>query len=457
MTYQADKWEASAVLFFRITLEARGIRTPEDVLPLYRKAAARLGLENVDPASKTVEGWFYDGRKPQRTFRPVIVEMLGYSIDDLWTEVPEGTTPNFAPLTGASPTALHADAEDDVDLNEMKRTGAMAVQRAKEFLLGKDREVVGEDTLGLLDDEVGRLVAAYPRDPLSTIWGDLLETQDQVFRLLEGGRVRQLSHLRDLNVKAAVLSFLVAKGFNDMESPHQAMTMTRVAASCARTAEHPGLIALTDGLKSLIAYWADKPEDAYHYASQGAATAAGLRGTVGLWLLGLQARAAAVLGDEETTRAVNQQADDRREHVILDDLDRLGGLFTYAPEKQLYYAVESEALLGHGDAQLAAQAERAVQGFSDPNSPNWAFGDLAGSQCDLSLIRLFSGDVDGTAAAIRPVLDLPISHRNNGIVVSALRVRQALMTSPARTAVVARDLRAEIEAFPASRPALPRG
>ncbi|WP_406405107.1 hypothetical protein OH805_38365 [Streptomyces sp. NBC_00879] len=442
------------MLFFRHTLEARGIRNPEDVLPLYREAALRLGLPNAEPAAKTVEGWFYEGRRPQRAFRPVVVEMLGYSIDDLWTEVPEGTTPGFVPLAGASPTPSRTDI--GTDLNEMKRMGTMAVQRAKEFLLGKDRQRVGDDTLDLLNDEVARLVAAYPREPLSTIWDDVLETQDQVFRLLEGGRVRP-TQLRDLNVTAAMLSFLVAKGFNDMEVPHQAMTMTRVAASCARDAEHPGLIALTDGLKSLIAYWADKPEDAHHYASQGAQTAANLRGTVGLWLLGLQARAAAVLGDEESVRAVNQQAADRRDHVVPDDLDQLGGLFTYAPEKQLYYSVEAEVLLGHGDAQLVAQAERAVQGFSDPASPNWAFGDLAGSQCDLALTRLFSGDVDGAADAIRPVLNLPVSHRNNGIIVSAMRVRNALMSGSARTAVTARDLRAEIEAFPASRPALPRG
>ncbi|MDV9169144.1 hypothetical protein R6V09_03200 [Streptomyces sp. W16] len=442
------------MLFFRYALEVRGIRSPEDALPLYRQTAAQLGLENVEPALKTVEGWIYEGRKPQRAFRPVVVAMLGYSIDDLWTEVPEGTTPNFVPLTGASSTGRQADA--GLDLSEMKRSGVMAVQRAKQFLMGKDREAVGEDTLGLLDDEVQRLVAAYPRESLSTIWDDLLETQDQVFRLLEGGRVRP-TQLRDLNVKGAVLSFLVAKGFNDMQVPHEAMTMTRVAASCARDAEHSGLIALTEGLKSLIAYWADRPEDAYHYASQGVEIAADLRGTVGLWLLGLQARAAAVLGDSESVRAANQRATDRREQVVPDELDQLGGLFTYAPEKQLYYEVESAALLRHGDARLAAQAEQAVRGFSDPTSPNWAFGDLAGSQCDLAMIRLFNGDVDGSAEAIRPVLDLPASHRNNGIVVSALRVRQALMSSSAQTAVVARDLRAEIEAFPASRPALPRG
>lgn len=235
------------------------------------------------------------------------------------------------------------------------------------------------------------------------------------------------------------------------------MTMTRVAAACARDAEHTGLIALTDGLKSLIAYWADKPEDAYHYADKGAATAADMRGTVGLWLLGLQARAAAVLGDEETVRIANETAASRREQVVHDDLDELGGLFTYAPEKQLYYAVEAQALLGHGNARLVAQAEEAVHGFSDPTAPNWAFGDLAGAQCDLALVRLFSGDVDGACAAIRPVLDLPASHRNNGIIVSAWRVRQALMGGSTRTSVAARDLRAEIEAFPTNRRALPPG
>ncbi|GGT05023.1 hypothetical protein [Streptomyces cinerochromogenes] len=443
------------MLFFRQVCEAQGIQHPDNFLSKYREAAARMGLQNADePAPKTIEGWLYEGRKPQRVFRQILVEMLGYSIDALWSEVPERGTPHHTPLASASPTGLRAEV--GMDLTEMKRTGVMAVRRAKEFLLGADRERVGDDTLGLLDDEVQRLVTTYPRQPLAAVWNDLLETHDQVFRLLEGGRVRP-SQLRDLYVKGAILSFLVAKGFNDMEEPHQAMTMTRVAAACARDAEHPGLIALSDGLKSLIAYWSDKPEDAQHYASQGAETAANLRGTVGLWLLGLKARAAAVLGDEETVRLANRQATDRREQVVPDDLDELGGLFTYAREKQLYYTVEAEALLGHGHADLIGQAEEAVAGFSDPNSPTWAFGDLAGAQCDLALIRLHSGDVEGTAAALRPVLDLPSSHRNNGIVVSAMRVRGALMSSPAHAAVAGRELRAEIESFSTTRPALPRG
>ncbi|MER6678145.1 hypothetical protein [Streptomyces sp. NPDC000983] len=444
--------EEEAVLLFRKALELRGIRTPDDFIPEYRKVAERLGSRDVEPALKTVEGWIYEGRKPQRVFRPVIVEMLGYTIEQLWS--PEDATPHFASQADMSPTAPHAEL--GMDLIEMRRTGTMAVRRAKDFLLGADRDRVGDDTLGVLDDEVRRLVAEYPRVPLPTMWPDLLETQDQVFRLLEGGRVRP-SQLRDLNVAGAILSFLVAKGFHDMQNPHEAMTMTRVAAACARDAEHPGLIALTDGLKSLISYWAGRPADAYHYAGQGAENAVNVQGTAGLWLLGLKSRAAAVLGDEETAREANRQATSRREHVVPDDLDELGGLFTYSRAKQLYYTVEAEVLLGHGGAQLAAQAEEAVDAFADPHARDWAFGDLAGAQCDLALVRLYGGDLDGAATAIRPVLNLPASHRNNGIIVSARRVRAALDAGSVRTAAIARDLRAEIEAFPAARPALPRG
>ncbi|MFE9687647.1 hypothetical protein [Streptomyces sp. NPDC006285] len=201
----------------------------------------------------------------------------------------------------------------------------------------------------------------------------------------------------------------------------------------------------------MIAYWADKPTDAYHYAERGVEMAAGLSGTVKLWLLGLKSRAAAVQGDEETVHTANRQADTFREGVVLDDLDRLGGLFTYSKPKQLYYTVEAEALLGNGDPRLASQAEEAVHAFSDPSTPFWAFGDLAGAQCNLALIRLHDGHLDGAAEAIRPVLELPVTHRNNGIVVSVQRVRHALSSGPVRTAIQARSLREEIEIYPPQR------
>ncbi|MFI9772898.1 hypothetical protein ACIHJG_39610 [Streptomyces sp. NPDC052415] len=442
------------MLFFRFELEKRGIRSADEFLPPYRQAAGRLGLTNVDPAPKTFEGWFYEGRKPQKAFRPAIVEMLGYSIDDLWTEVPQGAAPDVVPLVGTSPCASHA--EPGMGLSEMKRSGAMAVRRARNYVLQADRDRLGDNTLPLLQDHVARLVTDYPRVPLAEIWDDLLDAQDQVIFNLETGKHRP-SQLSDLNFMAGVLAFLVAKGFNDMEDREQARTMSLLAGAFAKDAEHPGLMALVNGLQSLIEYWADRPGDALFYAQKGAALSSNLNGTVGLWLLGLQARAAAVLGDESTVRTANREATDRRGSVVLDDLDQLGGLLTYSQEKQTYYTVESEALLGHGDAELTVQAEQAVRGLSDREHPHWAFGDLAGAQCNQALVLLYSGEVEGAADAIRPVLDLPPTYRNNGIVVSTQRVRQALMATNAHTAIAARDLREEIAVYPPRRPALPAG
>ncbi|MFI8951600.1 hypothetical protein ACIGO6_34510 [Streptomyces sp. NPDC053750] len=61
-------------------------------------------------------------------------------------------------------------------------------------------------------------------------------------------------------------------------------------------------------------------------------------------------------------RTANPEAVRRRNCVEPDDLDGLGGLLTYSPEQQAYCTVESEALLGHGNTDLTAQAEQAVQG-----------------------------------------------------------------------------------------------
>ncbi|BCL26182.1 hypothetical protein GCM10017557_10410 [Streptomyces aurantiacus] len=49
------------------------------------------------------------------------------------------------------------------------------------------------------------------------------------------------------------------------------------------------------------------------------------------------------------------------------------------------------------------------------------------------------------------MLELPTTHRNNGIIVSAQRVRQALKSGPVRSAIQARSLREEIEVYPPQR------
>lgn len=428
-------------------------------LPRFQQAAQELAesegpesLATLEPAKRTFQGWYYGDRRPNVDARRVLVHLLGYTIKQLWTPTSQDPAAQ-EPVSRLGMAAAHA--EPGVDLHEMRRTGAMAARRAMDFAMGAEREEVGDDTIGFLGDEVARLAAAYPRVPLPELWDDLALSQEEAFRLLESGRARP-SQSRDLLFMAGALSFMMSKGSHDIGDAKAAMMQARTANFLARQAEHTGLTALTDGLKSLISYWANRPEDALHYSQQGAATAEELRGTVTPWLYGLQARAAALLGDEDTVRAATQRAVALREQVTPDELDALGGIFTYPEVKQRYYTVEAAVLQGQGDARVVTAAEEAVRGFSNPSDPTWAFGDQAGAQCNLALVRLYGDDLDGAAEAVRPVLDLAPSHRNNGIVVSADRVRAAVARSSARDAVVARDLRAEIEMFRPTRPALLR-
>ncbi|MFB7272992.1 hypothetical protein [Streptomyces sp. NPDC056244] len=438
---------------FRLLVDEKEWKDPGAFVHQFSKAAEKLAeaenapaLRTCTPAASTFEAWYYGQRTPNRDARRVLVSMFGHSIERLWGDA-DAAPPSTSPATDC--------AVPHTVLHEMRRGAEMAARRAREFALGAERGQLGEETLGFLRDEVKRIAATYQRVPLSSIFGDLVRAQEDAFRLIEGGRHRP-TQLRQLQIMATLLSWFMAKASHDMGDPHTAMMQARTAGVCAQQAEHPGLMALVDGLKSLISYWTGQADDAIFYARKGAAEHPELRGSVAVWLLSLEARAAALLGDAETTRSANRRAEESRGHIVPDDLDQLGGLLTFPEPKQLYYTAETHVLLGQGDGETAEQAQKAAAAFSDRSADHWAFGDEAGALCNLSLVRLYGGDLDGTADALRPVLDLPTDQRNRGIVVSAQRVQTALTRGAVRTAVVAKELREEIAQFSASRLALPR-
>jgi len=78
-------------------------------------------------------------------------------------------------------------------------------------------------------------------------------------------------------------------------------------------------------------------------------------------------------------------------------------------------------------------------------SPDWAFGDQAGSRADLAVARIAQGELEGASEALAPVLDLPPERRIRGIISSAQHVHDALRRAGLSEAF--RDLQEEIEVF----------
>jgi hypothetical protein len=415
-------------------------------------------LATLTLSESTFERWYFGKVTPQNDARRVLAHLFKRPVPQLLAEVPAPTEPAYLGRglvdAGAPNTELRADP--GAALHWMERHAAMAARRAMEFAMGAERNEVGQQTLDYLQHEVRRIAEVHLRVPVGTILDDLAYIQDATFRLLESGRAKP-SQVRDLYLLASLQSGMLSKASHDLGDSQSAVMQARTAAVCADQAEHQTMRAWVRGLQSAISYWAERPEDALHYARQGVAIGSNLRGSVMVWLAVQEARAAALLGDAETVHAANCRAEELRERTLADDLDALGGNFHFPQIRQNYFSVEANVMLGDSNANLVRRAEEAVRGFSDTNDPHWAFGSEAGAQSNLALARLHMGDLEGAAEAVHPVLDLPPSHRIAGIIGSVQRVQASLMHGPHRDAITARELREEIAAFSSRRAlALPR-
>ncbi|NGN63870.1 XRE family transcriptional regulator [Streptomyces sp. A7024] len=319
----------------------------------------------------------------------------------------------------------------------------MAARRAKNFALTANQGNLTAEAMDQVHDDVRQLATEYPQRPLSALLSDLVQIQELLYTQLE---LRQSpTQARQLYFLTGVVSGMLAKASHDLADPNAAMAQARTAFLCAENADHNGLRAWLRGLQSLISYWAGRHRDAVRYAQEGTELA-GLAGNSStVWLPVSEARAWAALGDSDRTHAAIRRAEEAWDRVQPDEVDELGGLCTFNRPRQLYYAADALAWLPSQADAAAHYGEQAVEAYSDTTSPDWAFGDQAGSQTDLAIARISLGELEGAEEAIAPMLDLDPEHRINGIVNSAMHVHRALSRSP--LAAPGSELQERIEMF----------
>ena len=319
----------------------------------------------------------------------------------------------------------------------------LAAQRARKFALLAGQGELADETLDQIYDDVRQLVSAYPQRPLATILGDLVTAQDTVFTLLENRR--RPAHARQLYLLGGLLGGMLAKASHDTADPQTALTQSRTAYLCADQADHDGLRAWVRGLQALITYWDGRLNESVRYAQQGAQFAERSSSTAAVWLPVSEARAWAALGNVAAAQRAIERAEAAWDNVHGDELDELGGMCKFSRARQLYYTADALAWLPAEAGQAQDYATQAVTAYEDATSPEWAFGDAAGSRCDLAVARIALGEIDGAREAIAPVLELPAEQRIRGIISSVQHVHTALRRPELPPA--GRELQEEIEVF----------
>lgn len=152
----------------------------------------------------------------------------------------------------------------------------MSTDRARDFLARVELSNIGPETLDQLTDDVRRLVIVFQQQPLPILLGDLVDTQDRAFTLLEGRQRPEQS--RDLYLLAGFTCGLMARASvarsgrlprRDDPLPHR-LRMSRQRRSRR-------LRAWTRGLQALITYRSGQWEDSVRHAQSGAQSAAPTR------------------------------------------------------------------------------------------------------------------------------------------------------------------------------------
>ncbi|MGH8887853.1 MAG: XRE family transcriptional regulator, partial [Egibacteraceae bacterium] len=201
------------------------------------------------------------------------------------------------------------------------------------------------------------------------------------------------------------------------------------------------------GQQSVIAYWGGWPHEALRYAQLGADVAARVTGTAAVFLPALAGRAWAALGNGDESRAAVERARTARDAVTPDELDELGGGLTFTRPRQLYYTADATGWLPGEEERAEREAAEAVDAYEHAEDAEQSYADEAVVRADLALARAHRGDLDGSRAALQPVLDLPPDRRLSGIIAITLRVHTALRDPRYHGSPAARQTQEEIEAF----------
>jgi transcriptional regulator with XRE-family HTH domain len=359
---------------------------------------------------------------------------------------PPGAGPGQAgPVNGPGvPPTIDLTADPARAVEDAGAAGLVgAARRAFTFSASVEGSNIGPETLAEIESEVRRLAYHYPQYAVAPVVAELTQIQQVGFRLL-AGRQRP-PQARTLFWLMGIVSGMLARASHDLGDPGSAMTQARAAYICADNADHDALRTWVRGMQSLICYWAGWPRDALRYAQLGGETVRGGLGSSLVWIAAQEARAWGMVGNEEATVAALKRARRVRERVRGDDLDEIGGLLTFAPARQLYYAAESLALIPEQTVIAEEYARRAISAYEEGPEANRSFGDEAGARCALAVSRVRAGDAEGARDALGAVLAMPVGLRINGVIASAHRVKLAAAGIAGGPA--GRQLREEITNF----------
>ncbi|MFE3443509.1 helix-turn-helix domain-containing protein [Nocardia sp. NPDC059180] len=294
--------------------------------------------------------------------------------------------------------AWDQDQAEQAKRSDTLRALDIARRESEALLIAPD----GADLDSISDDIVDISTKARHESYDATL-RHAMNLRTELVRRVKSGAYRP-DEIRDLYVAlgrvCGVLSYLTL----DLGQADMAKVHAQAAFSLGDRAEHDQLRAWSRGTQALAHRFTKDFEQAKNVAEDGLRYVNASTGTSEPRLLCSLAASVANLGDSARAVELLDQADRVRDSAGPDEIP---GLFTFTAAKQIYY--HGFSLMWSDDERVlkrsAKASELAIDAWQVQRSP----GDEILSQIYLATARARLGDLDGSIAAVNPVLVNPIS------------------------------------------------
>ncbi|WP_169814125.1 helix-turn-helix domain-containing protein [Actinomadura kijaniata] len=301
---------------------------------------------------------------------------------------------------------------------------------------------VGDGMIRYLETATRRLTFDYARQPPLEVLQEATALQAKVTKILRGGRQRIAQTQALLTISAelfAVINLLAG----DVGRYRLADAYGYAAWTCADEADCDTVRALVLCAQSKTARWEGRYRDAAGLARRGFELApATARGRVLLAVS--EATALQSSGDIEAAHEALARA--RTAADAPGAADQTADAWSCPRARQETYALQ----VGLGARDPAAML-RSVQAADDAwaDGDQWVYGTWAQVRIGAALAHVMTGDAEGAAAELNPVLDLGDEYRVVTIIGRMSEIGQRLRHSRYKGDRHAADLREKISVFQA--------
>jgi len=382
----------------------------------------------------------------QRAHRPdgELAELAG-TLDMAW-----GSTP--------ADQLVDADARHKPDDGRLEYLGsrgqvsrddliAAIAAESQEFGEWVGMSEVADATIAQYQAQAQRLAQVFEHEASLPLLLETRRLRDRVTSRLRGHQ--RIDQARDLYLLAAQVCGLLAWMTGDLGNYRAADTHAWTAWMCAEQAGHDAARAWVRATQAKLAYWdgrytesAQLAEDGLGYDSPDSAR---------VFLALFRARALASAGQRDQARQALTLAEAERDRVAAADL--LGGIWELTPGRYHGLAASTRLLLDEPGIAVAEASEAITLSKAAPPGERHLYAELL-VRTVKAQAHLRQPDLDGAAAALRPVMDLPADVRTEPLLQQLHRLRRSLSLPQLADAPKARELQDEIETY--DREALPR-